>query len=115
MKLILLSECPKCGVNDSGPTCCGKGGSWKGKCGPPGDEDYEHTWDEGIEICTIKTSDPKTDAECPDNKLDPSMCECGVFEKKDENGCSVMHCNIYCAAPGKRLSVVLYLCGFDMS
>merc|ERR1712187_598118 len=45
-----LSVCPKCGVNRKGKShCCGRGGSWFGKCGNPGKK--AHTWFEGFQAC----------------------------------------------------------------
>lgn len=32
-------------------SCCGKGGSWHGKCGSSGDTNTEHTWHEGVKAC----------------------------------------------------------------
>ena len=99
MKFILPSACPQCGSNDSGPTCCGKGGSWRGLCGAPGDTDFfEHTWDEGVEVCT--SADEEPEIECPDNTLDPALCECGTFVSEDSDGCPITSCNIYCATAG---------------
>ena len=47
------SGCVKCGLSSKGQrSCCGKGGSWEGKCGPPGSAKFEHTWDDGIEACS---------------------------------------------------------------
>ena len=44
--------CPKCGLSSKGDlTCCGKGGSWQGKCGPPGNGKFEYTWGDGEKAC----------------------------------------------------------------
>ena len=48
-----LPACPVCGSTKKGKaTCCGTGGSWQGKCGNPGNKKFEHTWTEGIQVCT---------------------------------------------------------------
>ena len=48
--------CPRCGAkNDSGrSSCCGRGGAWFKNCGPPGDQDVDHTWLEGLQACKCK-------------------------------------------------------------
>ena len=54
---ICCSGCGRCGYDSKGQlTCCGKGGSWRGKCGPPGNAKFEHTWNDGFEACaaTVK-------------------------------------------------------------
>ena len=45
--------CSKCvaGYAKGTLTCCGTGGSWDGKCGPPGDTNFEHTWSDGKLAC----------------------------------------------------------------
>ena len=46
-------ECLKCGTTKAGkPSCCGRGGTWVGKCGS--DANFDHTWDEGMEVCKIE-------------------------------------------------------------
>ena len=51
--ILEFLECPKCGSTNTGvPTCCGKGGSWQGKCGRNGDTRFEHTWGEGERACS---------------------------------------------------------------
>ena len=48
------SPCPKCGSNNKGVrSCCGKGGSWRGKCGQAG-SGKQYTWDEGRIVCGTK-------------------------------------------------------------
>ena len=47
--------CPKCGTAKSGQSCCGRGGSWFKKCGDSGDDNFEHTWFEGITACKTKS------------------------------------------------------------
>ena len=50
LALFFLERCLICGKNKKRkPTCCGKGGSWEGKCGDPGDKEY--TWSEGFSTC----------------------------------------------------------------
>ena len=45
--------CPKCGVTAKSRkiSCCGRSGSWFGKCGSAGNVEHEHTWHEGIQAC----------------------------------------------------------------
>ena len=51
------SECLKCGTNPRGKfSCCA--GAWKGKCGND-DENYEHTWSEGILACQSESAEHK--------------------------------------------------------
>ena len=51
--VICYLECPKCGVSKQGElTCCGDGGSWAGKCGHAGDVKFDHTWSEGLKVCS---------------------------------------------------------------
>ena len=46
------AKCPKCVANKAGtPTCCAPGASWFQNCGPAGDSNVEHTWDEGFKVC----------------------------------------------------------------
>ena len=49
--------CPKCGIiKQSGKiSCCGRGGSWFGKCGSVGDTNIDHTWHEGLQACKGRT------------------------------------------------------------
>ena len=54
--LSLFSECPRCVESRDGLTCCGKGGSWRGKCGPVGDMRFEHTWLDGLAACVGVTT-----------------------------------------------------------
>ena len=57
--VVCFSECAKCVESKGTLTCCGKGGSWKGKCGPVGNPDFKHTWDEGVKACeTTAAPDP---------------------------------------------------------
>ena len=66
---INASTCPVCGRTGKGlVTCCGFGGSWQGKCGKPGDTNFEHSWNEGVQACSkITPPDPITPPE-------PSEC-----------------------------------------
>ena len=51
--IIRFSECPKCGFSKKGEvTCCGKGASWEGKCGHVVDVKFEHTWAQGLNVCS---------------------------------------------------------------
>ena len=45
--------CPQCaGINKSGKlSCCARTASWYQHCGRPGDTNFEHTWNEGLEAC----------------------------------------------------------------
>ena len=53
----LLAGCWKCGLDSNGnPSCCGRGGTWEGKCGRPGVGGSEHTWGEGLRSCATQTS-----------------------------------------------------------
>ena len=46
------TACPKCGTTRKGKvSCCAKGGTWFNKCGDPGDTNFEHEWDDGIDAC----------------------------------------------------------------
>ena len=46
-------ECPKCGTSSSGKrSCCSRGGSWVDKCGNEVNAKFEHTWGEGIRVCS---------------------------------------------------------------
>ena len=52
-RFLCLLACPACGRMKNGDNnCCGKGGSWHGKCGGPGDTKFEHTWGEGKKACS---------------------------------------------------------------
>ena len=70
----LLSECRKCVRTGKRRSCCDKGGSWQGKCGSAGDNEFEHTWNEGISACETKTNliastapKPAALGKCPDS------------------------------------------------
>ena len=52
----LPSECAKCVPSMFGPTCCGLGASWHGRCGHADDPSFEHAWDEGLEVCEPTTT-----------------------------------------------------------
>ena len=45
--------CPKCGIMKSSGkrSCCGADGAWVGKCGAPGNSNFDHSWFEGIRAC----------------------------------------------------------------
>ena len=56
-----ISVCAKCGrTSDAKASCCAKGGSWRGQCGPPGDDNFEHTWGQGFEACKAAILQPTT-------------------------------------------------------
>ena len=48
------NECSKCVTLSHGrsSSCCGKGGAWEGKCGSPDNAKSEHTWGEGLKVCS---------------------------------------------------------------
>ena len=49
------TACPKCGTTKKGHvSCCARGATWFKKCGDPGDTNFEHDWDEGIDACKRK-------------------------------------------------------------
>ena len=56
----IVGVCLKCGITKkSGKmSCCGRGGSWFGKCGSAGNTKLGHTWHEGLESCKAR-SPPK--------------------------------------------------------
>ena len=49
----ITSACAKCGTSKkSGKlSCCAPAGSWFEKCGNPGNSNFDHTWDEGVQAC----------------------------------------------------------------
>ena len=56
-----VAACDKCVPRQNGrSTCCGKGGSWEGKCGRAGDAKFEHTWVEGSKACNTAMPAPQT-------------------------------------------------------
>ena len=55
--VFCFSACPKCARDINGTrTCCGKGGSWEGKCGMPGDLQFNYTWGEGVKACVTSAT-----------------------------------------------------------
>ena len=49
-------ECSKCGILKSGKSsCCGRGGSWFGKCANKVNNKFSYTWSEGIESCQTES------------------------------------------------------------
>ena len=52
------SVCLKCGtVMKSGKSsCCGRGGSWFGRCTSARDANLTHTWYDGVRVCTAQRS-----------------------------------------------------------
>ena len=50
---LATAVCPKCGIlQKSGKlSCCGRGGSWSGRCGKTGNTNFGHTWYQGIQVC----------------------------------------------------------------
>ena len=85
--------CAKCGLSSKGQlSCCGKGGSWQGKCGPPGNAKFEHTWNDGFEACatvsqstTPETVFPSTTPETGKSPLSKLDC-CHALSPMTENG-----------------------------
>mgnify|MGYP003341261771 CR=1 FL=1 len=57
----ISSICHKCGiVAKSGKvSCCGRGGSWFGKCGRAGNGKVAFTWYEGVQTCKMQ---PRSEA-----------------------------------------------------
>ena len=53
---ITVSVCPRCGtiMKSDKSSCCGRGGSWFGKCGSPVNPNLGHTWSEGIRACKTR-------------------------------------------------------------
>ena len=49
-------QCPKCGITKKSGiiSCCGRGGSWFGKCGSNGGIKLGHTWHEGLQACKAR-------------------------------------------------------------
>ena len=47
------NRCLKCGTaKKSGDrSCCARGGAWFKRCGDAGNEQFDHTWAEGIQAC----------------------------------------------------------------
>ena len=47
------TNCPKCGiVKKSGKySCCARGGAWFKKCGNAKDQNFDHSWSEGMQSC----------------------------------------------------------------
>merc|ERR1712032_808464 len=66
-----------------GRTCCGKGGSWQGNCGSPGDAKFAHTWGDGFEACAA-VSPPTT----PDIVTKPKCPKCGLSKAGKPTCCS---------------------------
>ena len=60
--VVCFSECAKCVESKGTLTCCGKGGSWRGKCGPVGDPNSEHSWAEGLRVCAPPTTATASEA-----------------------------------------------------
>ena len=52
---LIGTRCPNCGTKKSGKaSCCGRGGTWFGRCGDLNNFKFEHTWVEGIRACASK-------------------------------------------------------------
>ena len=74
-KLIQCVECFKCVRTSKGKiTCCGRGGSWYGKCGSPGDTEFDHTWDEGQQACLPSTPADLSQFTTPVTEITNSKC-----------------------------------------
>ena len=54
--LPITSACAKCGTSTKSgkSSCCSPGGDWFGDCADEVDENYGHTWAEGIKACRCK-------------------------------------------------------------
>ena len=89
-----LTACAQCGrANNGDVSCCGKGGSWEGKCGGKvGGSTSQYTWGQGKKAC--ETIPPKN--KCPPNMIKPSSCECGTVVTKDSDGCQITKCKDGC-------------------
>merc|ERR1712224_104151 len=75
-------KCPKCGRSKKGEvTCCGKGGSWKGKCGDFGQ--FEYTWVQGVEACA--NVEPKHTV--PERVRPPACDKCVVSQNGGKTCC----------------------------
>ena len=53
---MVSSACPKCGVvkRNGKLSCCARGGAWFKNCGDVGDTQFDHTWTEGMQSCSIR-------------------------------------------------------------
>ena len=61
--MILLSDCPKCGRGEEGKlTCCGRQGSWQGKCGTEGSAKFKYTFKDGLKACAKSARGAKNSA-----------------------------------------------------
>ena len=51
--------CHKCGIISKSAkiSCCGRGGSWFRNCGSVGNAKLDHTWHEGIRVCSGRPVD----------------------------------------------------------
>ena len=58
--IVTSAECPVCVERQGTLSCCGRGASWHGKCGSPGNSNYEHTWHEGVKACANSNKNEAT-------------------------------------------------------
>ena len=49
------NTCPKCGTvkKTKQLSCCAPGGAWVNKCGNTGNQNFDHTWSDGIRSCSF--------------------------------------------------------------
>ena len=52
----MITLCPACVILADKFSCCGRGGSWQGKCGSDGDRNFEYTWSDGIRVCKSRSN-----------------------------------------------------------
>jgi len=79
----ISSVCSKCGtIKKTGiSSCCARGGSWFEDCGDAGDDNFGHTWFEGIQSCKVTTAPAIT-------KAISSVCsKCGTIKKTGISSC----------------------------
>ena len=81
------SGCPKCGtlLKTGKSSCCGRGGAWAGKCADEVSDDFDHTWIEGIKMCSSATalnSGQETSAE------DTEYVESGISDAVSSQVCA---------------------------
>ena len=67
-----IPVCRNCGIiaKSGTPSCCARRGDWFNNCGDPDDSRFDHTWLEGIQICTSKFI----------RKSEPYYLKCGMYQ-----------------------------------
>ena len=55
--ILTTMTCPKCGTFEKSgqDSCCAPGGAWYKNCGGDGNNNVDHTWFEGAEVCKRKS------------------------------------------------------------